>query len=94
LDFSDQNLRRFVCYRLFFGRLTPEQLTKLLAENPSLRGMLFGYVAELKLREIVTSIPDCLPRKRTESGCLSFSRPERAGKRGDFQKRVGVEWLS
>ena len=37
--------------------ITPEQLTKLLAENPSLRGMLFGYVAELKLREIVTSIP-------------------------------------
>ncbi len=37
--------------------ITPEQLTKLLAENPSLRGMLLGYVAELKLREIVTSIP-------------------------------------
>ncbi len=37
--------------------ITPEQLTKLLVENPSLRGMLFGYVAELKLREIVTAIP-------------------------------------
>lgn len=37
--------------------LTPQQLTELLAENPSLRGMLLGYVAELKLKEIVASIP-------------------------------------
>ena len=35
--------------------ITPEQLTQLLDENPSLRGMLLGYVAELKLREIITS---------------------------------------
>ena len=38
--------------------ITPDQLTELLDENPSLRGMLLGYVAELKLKEIVTSIPD------------------------------------
>ena len=31
--------------------LTPEELTLVVGENPSLRGMLFGYVAELKLRE-------------------------------------------
>jgi hypothetical protein len=37
--------------------ITPQQLTELLEENPSLRGMLLGYVAELKLKEIVTSIP-------------------------------------
>ena len=37
--------------------ITPEQLTSLLEENPSLRGMLHGYVAELKLKELVTSIP-------------------------------------
>jgi len=37
--------------------ITPEQLSDLLAANPSLRGMLLGYVAELKLREIVTAIP-------------------------------------
>lgn len=37
--------------------ITPQQLTKLLEENPSLRGMLLGYVAELKLKEIVASIP-------------------------------------
>ena len=33
------------------------QLTKILEENPSLRGMLFGYVAEIKLREIISSFP-------------------------------------
>jgi hypothetical protein len=38
--------------------ITPEQLTVLLNENPSLRGILSGYVAELKLKEIVASIPD------------------------------------
>ncbi|MEZ4514805.1 MAG: restriction endonuclease [Chloroflexota bacterium] len=38
--------------------ITPQQLTDLLEENPSLRGMLLGYVAELKLKEIVTSIPN------------------------------------
>lgn len=38
--------------------ITPEQLTELLEKNPSLRGMLLGYVAELKLKEIVTSIPN------------------------------------
>lgn len=37
--------------------ITPQQLTELLVENPSLRGMLLGYVAELKLKEIVASIP-------------------------------------
>ena len=31
--------------------ITPEQLTALLNENPSLRGMLLGYVAELKLKK-------------------------------------------
>jgi hypothetical protein len=30
--------------------ITPEQLTILLNENPSLRGIMLGYVAELKLR--------------------------------------------
>ena len=32
--------------------LTPSALTKLVDENPSLRGMLLGYVAEHKLHEI------------------------------------------
>ena len=32
--------------------ITPYVLTELLAQNPSLRGMLFGYVAEFKLEEL------------------------------------------
>lgn len=38
--------------------ITAEQLTTLLDGNPSLRGMLLGYVAELKLKEIITSFPE------------------------------------
>ncbi len=38
--------------------ITAEQFTQLLDENPSLRGMLLGYVAELKLREIITTFPE------------------------------------
>lgn len=38
--------------------ITAEQLTEALKENPSLRGMLFGYVAEIKLREIISSFPE------------------------------------
>ncbi|MCK4794520.1 MAG: hypothetical protein KAV87_62905 [Desulfobacteraceae bacterium] len=34
------------------------QLTELLDENPSLKGMLLGYVAELKLKEIILSFPE------------------------------------
>lgn len=37
--------------------ITAEQLSKILQDNPSLRGMLFGYVAEIKLREIITAFP-------------------------------------
>jgi transcriptional regulator with XRE-family HTH domain len=39
-------------------KITADQLTLLLQENPSLRGMLFGYVAELKLREIISAFPE------------------------------------
>jgi hypothetical protein len=38
-------------------QITPQQLTQLLNGNPSLKGMLLGYVAELKLRELVTALP-------------------------------------
>ena len=30
----------------------------MLDDNPSLRGMLLGYVAEMKLKEIITSFPE------------------------------------
>jgi hypothetical protein len=32
--------------------ITAEELTLAIDENPSLRGMLLGYVAELKLRNM------------------------------------------
>lgn len=32
--------------------ITPEYLTKVVFENPSLRGMIVGYIAERKLREL------------------------------------------
>jgi hypothetical protein len=37
--------------------ITAEQLTEMLKNNPSLRGMMLGYVAEYKLKEIISSIP-------------------------------------
>lgn len=37
--------------------ITAEDLTKALDENPSLRGMLFGYVAEHKLHQYLSSFP-------------------------------------
>lgn len=39
-------------------QITPEELTLILEENPSLKGMLFGYVAELKLKERITAFED------------------------------------
>jgi hypothetical protein len=38
--------------------ITAEQLSKILQDNPSLRGMLFGYVAEIKLREMIGVFPN------------------------------------
>lgn len=36
--------------------ITPENLTKIVDENPSLRGMLFGYVAEFKLTQYLDNL--------------------------------------
>ena len=38
--------------------INAEQLTKMLDANPSLRGMLLGYTAEVKLKEIITAFPE------------------------------------
>lgn len=38
--------------------VSPEELTILVEENPSLRGMILGYVAELKFREIWLERPE------------------------------------
>lgn len=45
-------------------QVTANELTILLQENPSLRGMLFGYVAELKLREIIFALPGVKAMKK------------------------------
>jgi transcriptional regulator with XRE-family HTH domain len=37
--------------------VTPYVLTELLTQNPSLRGMLFGYIAEFKLEELWLQAP-------------------------------------
>jgi transcriptional regulator with XRE-family HTH domain len=44
--------------------VTANELTLLLQENPSLRGMLFGYVAEFKLREIISAFPGVSSMKK------------------------------
>ena len=38
--------------------LTPEELTLIMEENPSLKGMVFGYVAELKLKRRIAAFDD------------------------------------
>ena len=37
--------------------ITPKELTELVDENPSLRGMMLGYVAEHKFRELIEEHP-------------------------------------
>lgn len=34
------------------------EISLLINQNPSLRGMLLGYIAELKLKELITALPD------------------------------------
>lgn len=38
--------------------ISPRHLTTLVDENPSLRGMLFGYVAEFKFAEVWLNHPE------------------------------------
>jgi hypothetical protein len=38
--------------------ISPEQLSQAILENGSLRGMVFGYVAEIKLRELLSAHPN------------------------------------
>ena len=42
-------------YKLW--KITPNELSQAIVENPSLRGMVFGYVAEIKLREYIDANP-------------------------------------
>lgn len=36
-------------------QITPQELTKIVDENPSLRGFMLGYIAEYKLRALLRS---------------------------------------
>lgn len=39
-------------------QVSSREISFLINQNPSLRGMLLGYVAELKLKELITALPD------------------------------------
>ncbi|PJF30862.1 MAG: hypothetical protein CUN51_06665 [Candidatus Thermofonsia Clade 1 bacterium] len=39
-------------------QISPEELTEIIDENPSLRGFLIGYISEYKLRHLIKSHPD------------------------------------
>ena len=59
-------------------QITPEELTAIIDENPSLRGFLFGYVSEYKARaffdghEGVTKLTKYDDHDRSVKGDLSF----------------------
>ena len=38
-------------------QISAEELTKIVEENPSLRGFIFGYVSEYKARSFVSVKP-------------------------------------
>lgn len=39
-------------------QVSSREISLLINQNPSLRGMLLGYVAELKLKELITALPE------------------------------------
>ncbi|MGI8469092.1 MAG: helix-turn-helix domain-containing protein [Pyrinomonadaceae bacterium] len=39
-------------------QVSSKQISSLINQNPSLRGMLLGYIAELKLKELISVLPD------------------------------------
>lgn len=59
--------------------LTPQELSEIVSENPSLRGIMFGYVAEYKARKIWFSRPDIVnlhkpgDHDRTRKGDFIFT---------------------
>lgn len=57
--------------------VTEEQLTEIVDSNPSLRGMLFGYVAERKLHELLEAHPEVME--------LSKDDDHDRGKKGDHR---------
>lgn len=59
-------------------QITAEELTKIVEDNPSLRGFMFGYVSEYKARtyfnrhEDVTNLMKYDDHDRTSKGDISF----------------------
>ena len=59
-------------------QITAEELTKIVQENPSLRGFIFGYVSEYKVRsffeghEGVSNVMKYDDHDRTSKGDISF----------------------
>jgi hypothetical protein len=59
-------------------QISAEELTKIVNENPSLRGFIFGYVSEYKARDYFNGNPDITDLKkyddhnRSSKGDISF----------------------
>ena len=59
-------------------QITPDELTRIVEENPSLRGFMFGYVSEYKARMYFEGCADITDLKkyddhdRTSKGDISF----------------------
>src|SRR3990172_7018661 len=59
-------------------KLTAEELNEIMAANPSMRGLVFGYVGEYKLRKMwfndprITDLRKYDDHDRTKKGDLSF----------------------
>src|SRR5205809_4128746 len=60
-------------------KLSPEELNEILAANPSLRGMTFGYVSEYKLRKMwfsddgITDLVKYDDHDRAKKGDIAFT---------------------
>jgi len=51
--------------------MTPEELTELVEQNPSLRGVLLGYIAEGKLRKMWFARPEFTQLVKYDNPLLS-----------------------
>jgi hypothetical protein len=66
--------------------ITPHDLTDLLQQNPSLRGMLFGYVAEFKLENLWLQRPEI-------TSCFKYDDHDRRRKGDRLVVYKGEEFI-
>jgi transcriptional regulator with XRE-family HTH domain len=66
--------------------ITSSDLTKLLDQNPSLRGMLLGYVAEFKIEELWLKHPEI-------TDCFKYDNHDRRGKEDRVIVYQGEEFI-